>query len=150
MSDDGGPQVSARIAGHGPRCQWHWRVQRTLLFWIVGLFNTVFIRPEDAGRWKHWVGWGFVALAMGDSALLARTAVCRSRVVRGGMRHERGSRDREQLARHDGDLIVLTILFAFFAFSAFAMNPVGWGTFDWMAVCDLGFAVIWSVVRALI
>jgi len=44
-----------------------WHLLRTLTFWIVGLFNTVLLRPEDVGEWKHTAGWLFILLAIGDS-----------------------------------------------------------------------------------
>lgn len=47
-----------------------------------------------------------------------------------------------------GDHIALAVLFAFFVFSAFAMNPEGWGVFDWMAIAALSLLSLWSVLRA--
>jgi len=47
-----------------------WHLQRTLLFWIVGLFNTLLLRPEDSGSWKNILGWLFIALAVADSIAL--------------------------------------------------------------------------------
>jgi hypothetical protein len=47
-----------------------WQIQRTLLFWIIGLFNTVFIRPADVGTWKNWLGWLLLALALIDTVSL--------------------------------------------------------------------------------
>lgn len=44
---------------------------RTLLFWIVGLFNTVLIRPEEVGSWKNIVGWVLLVAALLDSVALA-------------------------------------------------------------------------------
>lgn len=52
----------------GAKALWH--LQRTLLFWIVGLFNTLLLRPEDSGSWKNIVGWLFIALAAADSIAL--------------------------------------------------------------------------------
>jgi hypothetical protein len=54
---------------------WVWHIQRTLLFWIVGAFNTVFIRPEDVGTWKHAVGWLLIVLAAVDTVALAARVV---------------------------------------------------------------------------
>ena len=45
----------------------HWTIARTLLFIIVGLMNTVFIKPEDIGTWKNYVGYGFLLLAVVDT-----------------------------------------------------------------------------------
>lgn len=44
---------------------------RTLTFWIVGLFDTVLIRPEDLGSWKNVVGWVLLVVALVDSVALA-------------------------------------------------------------------------------
>jgi hypothetical protein len=49
-----------------------WHLLRTLGFWIVGLLNTLLIRPEDVGSWKNFVGWAFLALALLDSVALFR------------------------------------------------------------------------------
>jgi len=54
----------------GGRAVWH--VQRTCLFWIIGLMNTVWIRPEDVGSWKNFVGWAILAIAVVDTVLLFR------------------------------------------------------------------------------
>lgn len=47
-----------------------WDEQRTVLFWIIGLLNTVAIRPEEAGTWKNWLGWAILALAVADTVRL--------------------------------------------------------------------------------
>lgn len=47
-----------------------WEIQRTLLFWIIGLLNTALIRPEQIGSWRSWVGWTFIALASLDTIRL--------------------------------------------------------------------------------
>lgn len=52
-------------AAGGGKALWH--LQRTLLFWIIGLFNTLLLRPEDAGSWKQIIGWLCLALAAADS-----------------------------------------------------------------------------------
>jgi len=44
----------------------NWRIVRTLLFVIIGLLNTVFIRPEDIGTWKNYLGYGFLLIAVID------------------------------------------------------------------------------------
>lgn len=54
----------------GGRSLWH--VQRTLLFWVIGIFNTALIRPEEVGSWQHVVGWIMVILAVVDTVHLAR------------------------------------------------------------------------------
>ena len=62
-------QVSRRLyPEHGAKGVWH--VQRTVLFWIIGLLNTVFLRPEDVGTWKNWIGWVVLGLAVFDTVAL--------------------------------------------------------------------------------
>ncbi len=43
-----------------------WRVIRTLTFIVVGLINTVFIRAEDVGSWKNYIGYLLIVLAIYD------------------------------------------------------------------------------------
>ena len=49
-----------------------WVVVRTITFVIVGLFNTVFIQPEDIGTWKNYLGYGLLILALIDVILLIK------------------------------------------------------------------------------
>jgi len=49
-----------------------WHLQRTLLFWVIGLLNTALIRPEDVGSWKYIAGWAMLVLAAADTILLVR------------------------------------------------------------------------------
>lgn len=49
-----------------------WHLQRTVLFWILGLLNTALIRPDEVGSWKNVLGWTFVVLAFIDTVLLTR------------------------------------------------------------------------------
>jgi hypothetical protein len=49
-----------------------WHLQRTLLFWIIGLMNTAWIRPEDVGSWKFWVGAALLVIAVIDTIALLR------------------------------------------------------------------------------
>jgi len=64
-------QLSRRLYGAGgARAAWH--VQRTALFWIVGLLNTVQLRPEHVGTWRPWVGGVMLALALADTIALFR------------------------------------------------------------------------------
>lgn len=48
----------------------YWTIIRILAFIIVGLMNTVLIKPEDAGTWKNYVGFAFLAVAIFDIILL--------------------------------------------------------------------------------
>ncbi len=47
-----------------------WHLQRTALFWVVGLLNTLLLRPEHVGGWRQWVGVLFLVAAMGDTVAL--------------------------------------------------------------------------------
>ncbi len=47
-----------------------WHVQRTVLFWIVGLLNTVLLRPEHVDSWRPWVGWLFLVAAAVNTVTL--------------------------------------------------------------------------------
>ncbi|QDU65663.1 hypothetical protein [Engelhardtia mirabilis] len=61
-----------RLLGGG-KAQWH--LGRTVLFWIIGLFNTAFLLPEQADSFRPWVGWLLVAVATFDTiALIAKEA----------------------------------------------------------------------------
>ena len=62
-------RLGQRLYGAGGnRALWH--EQRTVLFWIIGLLNTVAIDPADAGTWKNWLGWLILAVAVADTVLL--------------------------------------------------------------------------------
>jgi hypothetical protein len=47
-----------------------WHVLRTTLFWIIGLGYTVWVRPEDAGTWRNWMGYAVLILAVADTIAL--------------------------------------------------------------------------------
>ncbi|TNE62191.1 MAG: hypothetical protein EP344_05255 [Bacteroidetes bacterium] len=49
-----------------------WTISRTALFVVIGLLNTVFVRPEDIGSWKNYAGYGFLLLALVDAVVLVR------------------------------------------------------------------------------
>jgi hypothetical protein len=44
-----------------------WPILRTLLFIIIGLFNTVFIRHEDVGTWKNYLGYVLLIIGIADA-----------------------------------------------------------------------------------
>ena len=46
----------------------YWPILRALTFLIVGVFNTVLIRPEDSGSWKNYLGYLFLALVVFEIA----------------------------------------------------------------------------------
>jgi uncharacterized membrane protein len=52
-----------------------WTLIRTLTFILIGLMNTVFIRPEDIGSWKNYVGYLFLIGAAIDAFFLVRKYV---------------------------------------------------------------------------
>jgi len=56
-----------RAAG-GDKAVWH--ELRTLMFWLVGLMNTVWARPGAGGTWKWWVGIVLLLLAAADTIAL--------------------------------------------------------------------------------
>jgi len=49
-----------------------WWVQRTVLFWLLGLMNTLWRSPEHPGGWRAGVGWALIAFAVIDTILLLR------------------------------------------------------------------------------
>jgi len=54
----------------GGRSLWH--LQRTLLFWIVGILNTGLARPGDVRSWRYVVGWIFIVVAALDTYQIHR------------------------------------------------------------------------------
>jgi len=64
-------KLGQRLYRHGGgRDLWH--MQRTVLFWVIGLLNTLLARPQDVGSWKYVVGWVFLVLAAADSVFVYR------------------------------------------------------------------------------
>lgn len=49
-----------------------WAIIRTATFIIVGLMNTAFIRLEDIGSWKNYVGYLFLIFAVVDTFFLIK------------------------------------------------------------------------------
>ena len=47
-----------------------WAIPRTILFWVIGIMNTILIRPEDTGTWKNYLGYGILLLAVIDTIFL--------------------------------------------------------------------------------
>ena len=41
-----------------------WKYVRTMTFILVGLMNTVWIKPEDIGSWKNYLGYFLLLLAI--------------------------------------------------------------------------------------
>ena len=50
-----------------------WRIMRSLLFLVVGLIGTVFIRPELKGTLENYIGYALLVLAAVDIASLIIT-----------------------------------------------------------------------------
>jgi len=63
-------QLSRRLRVLGGAAVWH--VQRTVLFWIIGLMNTVFRAPDEPTNWKFVVGLILVGVAILDTVALFR------------------------------------------------------------------------------
>jgi len=61
-------QLSRRLSILGRRAVWH--VQRTVLFWVVGLMNTVFRDPRGPHSWTFVIGVLLVVAAMADTVAL--------------------------------------------------------------------------------
>jgi hypothetical protein len=62
-------QLSRRLYSAGGRKD-VWHVQRTVLFWVIGLLNTVFARPELVGGWRTWLGGALLVMAAADTVAL--------------------------------------------------------------------------------
>jgi hypothetical protein len=52
-----------------------WTITRTAGFFLIGLMNTAFIRPENSGSWKNYAGYLFVFLAIADSFYLVKNFI---------------------------------------------------------------------------
>jgi hypothetical protein len=50
----------------------NWSIIRTAMFILVGLMNTVFIRPEDIGSWKNYIGYLFLLIAVVDAFFIVK------------------------------------------------------------------------------
>ncbi|KAA3605522.1 MAG: hypothetical protein DWQ01_19585 [Planctomycetota bacterium] len=62
-------QLGRNLYTHG-RGKAVWQLQRTLLYWLVGLVNTIFLPEEHGTIWRLGLGWAFLALATLDSVAL--------------------------------------------------------------------------------
>jgi hypothetical protein len=51
----------------------HWPIARTILFIVIGLLNTIFIKHEDIGTWKNYAGFGFLLFAVVDAFFLIKS-----------------------------------------------------------------------------
>jgi len=48
----------------------HWKIVRILLFIVIGAMNTVFIKPEDIGTWKNYLGYFVLLIAAAEILFL--------------------------------------------------------------------------------
>ena len=53
----------------------YWPLVRTLTYLIVGLFNTVFIRAEDIGSWKNYLGYFFLVMVVVEFIIYIKNKV---------------------------------------------------------------------------
>jgi len=42
----------------------NWTILNIITFTVIGLMNTVFLKPEDVGTWKNYVGYAFLLIAV--------------------------------------------------------------------------------------
>lgn len=52
-----------------------WTIMRTALFYIIGLMNTLFTKPENIGTWKNYTGYLFLLLAVVDTFFLIKKMI---------------------------------------------------------------------------
>jgi hypothetical protein len=52
-----------------------WKIIRTILFLVVGLMNTILIKPEDIGSFKNYLGYGLLILGIIDAFFLIRSKI---------------------------------------------------------------------------
>lgn len=48
----------------------HWRIIRTAIFYLIGLMNTIFIKPENIGSWENYLGYLILLLAVVDTIVI--------------------------------------------------------------------------------
>ena len=53
----------------------YWPILRILTFLIVGIFNTLLIRPEDVGTWKNYTGYGLLIIGIFDAIVLIKKSL---------------------------------------------------------------------------
>ena len=52
-----------------------WKIIRTILFLVVGLMNTILIKPEDIGSFKNYLGYSLLILGIIDAFFLIRSKI---------------------------------------------------------------------------
>ena len=58
-----------------------WTLSRSLLFIVIGLLNTAFIRPEEIGNWKNYLGFAFLIVAAIDLTFLLIKVIMRRKEI---------------------------------------------------------------------
>ena len=52
-----------------------WNYIRTIIFYLLGLMNTIFIKPEDVGSMKNYIGYIFLILAILDTIFKVKSII---------------------------------------------------------------------------
>ena len=55
-----------------------WIIVRIIVLLIVGLMNTVFIAPENAGTWRIYFGYLLLAIVLYDIVRLVRRLIAKN------------------------------------------------------------------------
>ena len=50
----------------------YWYIIRTVLFYFIGLMNTILIKPENIGSWENYLGYLILILAVVDTIVIIR------------------------------------------------------------------------------
>jgi hypothetical protein len=57
-----------------------WHNTRTATFYIVGFLNTILIRPEHIGTWRHFLGIFLLVLAVVETIVILRKTIEQRRI----------------------------------------------------------------------
>ena len=49
-----------------------WTIIRTATFYLIGLMNTIFTKPENIGTWENYAGYFFLLLAVVDTFFIVK------------------------------------------------------------------------------
>jgi len=52
-----------------------WNYIRTIIFYTLGIMNTIFIRPEDVGTLKNYIGYILLLLAIMDTIFKVKNII---------------------------------------------------------------------------
>lgn len=50
----------------------YWHIIRTLIFYLIGLLNTVFVKSENIGSLENYAGYLFLILAVIDTIVIIK------------------------------------------------------------------------------